>query len=157
MRGSGAPWDLRKSQPYECYEEMEFDIPVGKHGDNYDRQLVRMEEMRQSTRIMKQCVERLLGKERKGPVSATTNKIVPPTRPQMKRSMESLIHHFKLYTEGYKVPEGRGLCRRRGAERRIWRLSRVGRHQPTLSLQDQGAGIRSSAGHGLHVPRPYAG
>jgi NADH-quinone oxidoreductase subunit D len=106
VRGSGAPWDLRKSQPYECYEEMEFDIPVGKHGDNYDRQLVRMEEMRQSTLIMKQCVERLLGKERKGPVSATTNKIVPPTRPQMKRSMESLIHHFKLYTEGYKVPEG---------------------------------------------------
>jgi NADH-quinone oxidoreductase subunit D len=106
VRGSGAPWDLRKSQPYECYEEMEFDIPVGKHGDNYDRQLVRMEEMRQSTLIMKQCVERLLGKERKGPVSAMTNKIVPPTRPQMKRSMESLIHHFKLYTEGYKVPEG---------------------------------------------------
>ncbi len=106
VRGSGAPWDLRKSQPYECYDEMEFDIPVGKHGDNYDRQLVRMEEMRQSTLIMKQCVERLLGKERKGPVSAMTNKIVPPTRPQMKRSMESLIHHFKLYTEGYKVPEG---------------------------------------------------
>ena len=106
VRGSGAPWDLRKSQPYECYEEMEFDIPVGKNGDNYDRQLVRMEEMRQSTLIMKQCVERLLGKERRGPVSATTNKIVPPTRPQMKRSMESLIHHFKLYTEGYKVPEG---------------------------------------------------
>jgi NADH-quinone oxidoreductase subunit D len=106
VRGSGASWDLRKAQPYECYEEMDFDIPIGKHGDNYDRQLVRMEEMRQSTSIMKQCVERLLGKERRGPVSAMTNKIVPPTRPQMKRSMESLIHHFKLYTEGYKVPEG---------------------------------------------------
>jgi NADH-quinone oxidoreductase subunit D len=106
VRGSGASWDLRKAQPYECYEEMDFDIPIGKHGDNYDRQLVRMEEMRQSTLIMKQCVERLLGKERRGPVSAMTNKIVPPTRPQMKRSMESLIHHFKLYTEGYKVPEG---------------------------------------------------
>jgi NADH-quinone oxidoreductase subunit D len=106
VRGSGAPWDLRKSQPYECYEEMEFDIPIGKHGDNYDRQVIRMEEMRQSTSIMKQCVERLLGKEKVGPVSAMTNKIVPPTRPQMKRSMEALIHHFKLYTEGYKVPEG---------------------------------------------------
>ncbi|MFI5011841.1 MAG: NADH-quinone oxidoreductase subunit D [Hyphomicrobiales bacterium] len=106
VRGSGAPWDLRKAQPYECYEEMEFDIPVGKHGDNYDRQVVRMEEMRQSTSIMRQCVERLLGRDRTGPVSSMTNKIVPPTRPQMKRSMEALIHHFKLYTEGYKVPEG---------------------------------------------------
>ncbi len=106
VRGSGAPWDLRKAQPYECYEEMKFDIPVGRHGDNYDRQVIRMEEMRQSTSIMRQCVERLLGKERTGPVSSMTNKIVPPKRTQMKRSMESLIHHFKLYTEGYKVPEG---------------------------------------------------
>jgi NADH-quinone oxidoreductase subunit D len=106
VRGSGAPWDLRKAQPYECYEELQFDIPIGKHGDNYDRQVIRMEEMRQSTSIMKQCVDRLLGKERKGPVSSMTNKIVPPKREQMKRSMESLIHHFKLYTEGYRVPEG---------------------------------------------------
>jgi NADH-quinone oxidoreductase subunit D len=106
VRGSGAPWDLRKAQPYECYEELEFDIPVGRHGDNYDRQVVRMEEMRQATYIMKQCVERLLGKEKAGPVSSMTNKIVPPKRAQMKRSMESLIHHFKLYTEGYRVPEG---------------------------------------------------
>jgi NADH-quinone oxidoreductase subunit D len=106
VRGSGAPWDLRKAQPYECYEEMEFDIPVGKNGDNYDRQVIRMEEMRQSTYIMKQCVERLLGKEKTGPVSAMSNKIVPPHRETMKRSMEALIHHFKLYTEGYKVPEG---------------------------------------------------
>jgi len=106
VRGSGAPWDLRKAQPYECYEELEFDIPVGKHGDNYDRQVVRMEEMRQATYIMRQCVERLTGQERAGPVSSITNKIVPPKRAQMKRSMESLIHHFKLYTEGYRVPEG---------------------------------------------------
>ena len=106
VRGSGAPWDLRKAQPYECYEEMQFDIPIGKNGDNYDRQVIRMEEMRQSTYIMMQCVERLLGKEKTGPVSSLTNKVVPPTRPQMKRSMEALIHHFKLYTEGYKVPEG---------------------------------------------------
>ncbi|SDR31817.1 NADH dehydrogenase subunit D [Rhizobiales bacterium GAS191] len=106
VRGSGAPWDLRKAQPYECYEEMQFDIPIGKHGDNYDRQVIRMEEMRQSTHIMKQCVELLLGKEKTGPVSSLTNKIVPPKRSQMKRSMEALIHHFKLYTEGFKVPEG---------------------------------------------------
>jgi NADH-quinone oxidoreductase subunit D len=106
VRGSGAPWDLRKAQPYECYEELAFDIPVGRHGDNYDRQLIRMEEMRQATYIMKQCVERLLGKEKTGPVSSVTNKIVPPKRAQMKRSMESLIHHFKLYTEGFRVPEG---------------------------------------------------
>src|SRR5208283_4066376 len=75
VRGSGAPWDLRKAQPYECYDELEFDIPVGRHGDNYDRQVVRMEEMRQATAIMKQCVERLLGKEKTGPVSSMTNKI----------------------------------------------------------------------------------
>ena len=106
VRGSGAPWDLRKSQPYECYPEMEFDIPVGKNGDCYDRYLIRMEEMRQSAKIMRQCVNRLLGSERKGPVSNLDGKIVPPPRAAMKRAMEALIHHFKLYTEGYKVPAG---------------------------------------------------
>jgi NADH-quinone oxidoreductase subunit D len=106
VRGSGAAWDLRKSQPYECYEELEFDIPVGKNGDCYDRYLIRMEEMRQSVRIMRQCVELLLGAERTGPVSNQSAKIVPPKRGEMKRSMEALIHHFKLYTEGYRVPEG---------------------------------------------------
>ncbi len=106
VRGSGAPWDLRKSQPYECYEEMEFDIPVGRHGDNYDRQVIRMEEMRQSVRIMKQCIEKLSAPGGQGPVSALDNKIVPPSRAQMKRSMEGLIHHFKLYTEGFHVPAG---------------------------------------------------
>lgn len=106
VRGSGAAWDLRKSQPYECYEEMEFDIPVGKNGDNYDRQVIRMEEMRQSVRIMKQCVNILLSEKGQGPVSAVDNKFVPPSRDTMKRSMESLIHHFKLFTEGYHVPAG---------------------------------------------------
>jgi NADH-quinone oxidoreductase subunit D len=106
VRGSGAPWDLRKSQPYECYEEMDFDIPIGRHGDNYDRQVIRMEEMRQSVRIMKQCLEKLSVAGGQGPVSATDNKIVPPSRAQMKRSMEALIHHFKLYTEGFHVPAG---------------------------------------------------
>jgi NADH-quinone oxidoreductase subunit D len=106
VRGSGAAWDLRKAQPYECYSELEFDIPVGKNGDNYDRQLIRMEEMRQSIRIMKQCLEKLRMAEGQGPVSVLDNKIVPPKRGEMKRSMEALIHHFKLYTEGFHVPPG---------------------------------------------------
>jgi NADH-quinone oxidoreductase subunit D len=106
VRGSGAVWDLRKSQPYECYSEMEFDIPVGNNGDNYDRQVIRMEEMRQSIRIMKQCVAKLRAPDGQGPVGVTDNKIVPPKRGEMKRSMEALIHHFKLYTEGYHVPAG---------------------------------------------------
>ncbi len=106
VRGSGAAWDLRKSQPYECYSELEFDIPVGKNGDCYDRYLIRMEEMRQSVRIMKQCIEKLRSPEGQGPVSVVDNKVVPPRRGEMKRSMESLIHHFKLYTEGFHVPAG---------------------------------------------------
>jgi len=106
VRGSGAVWDLRKSQPYECYAEMDFDIPIGKSGDCYDRYLIRMEEMRQSTRIMKQCVDKLNAPDGKGPVSSLDGKVVPPKRGEMKRSMEALIHHFKLYTEGYKVPAG---------------------------------------------------
>jgi NADH-quinone oxidoreductase subunit D len=106
VRGSGAAWDLRKSQPYECYAELDFDIPVGRNGDCYDRYCIRMEEMRQSVRIMKQCLARLTSADGQGPVSVVNNKIVPPTRAQMKRSMESLIHHFKLYTEGFHVPAG---------------------------------------------------
>ncbi|HYA72370.1 MAG TPA: NADH-quinone oxidoreductase subunit D [Roseiarcus sp.] len=106
VRGSGAPWDLRRAQPYECYEEMDFDIPVGKNGDCYDRYLIRMEEMRQSVKIMKQCCEKLNASGGEGPVSAHDGKVVPPKRGDMKRSMEALIHHFKLYTEGYKVPAG---------------------------------------------------
>ncbi|QEN90874.1 NADH-quinone oxidoreductase subunit D [Labrys sp. KNU-23] len=104
VRGSGAAWDLRKSQPYECYSELDFDIPIGKNGDNYDRYCIRMEEMRQSVRIMKQCCALL--RTTSGPVSAADNKVVPPKRGEMKRSMEALIHHFKLYTEGYHVPAG---------------------------------------------------
>jgi NADH-quinone oxidoreductase subunit D len=106
VRGSGAPWDLRRAQPYECYEEMDFDIPVGKNGDCYDRYLIRMEEMRQSAKIMKQCCEKLNAAGGEGPVSTEDHKISPPKRGDMKRSMEALIHHFKLYTEGYKVPAG---------------------------------------------------
>ena len=106
VRGSGAAWDLRKAQPYECYSELDFDIPVGKHGDCYDRYLVRMDEMRQSVRIMKQCLERLRSPEGQGPVIAENQHIVPPQRPVMKRSMEAMIEHFKLYTEGFRVPKG---------------------------------------------------
>ena len=106
VRGSGAAWDLRKSQPYECYSELDFDIPIGKNGDCYDRYLIRVEEMRQSAEIMRQCVNLLLGKEKVGPVSNLDGKVVPPNRAAMKRSMEALIHHFKLYTEGYHVPAG---------------------------------------------------
>ncbi len=106
VRGSGAAWDLRKSQPYECYEEMDFDIPVGKNCDNYDRQVIRMEEMRQSVRIMRQCIVKLREPAGQGPVSIRNNKVSPPSRPEMKRSMEALIHHFKLYTEGFHVPAG---------------------------------------------------
>ena len=102
LRASGVPWDLRKAQPYEVYREMEFDIPVGKNGDCWDRYLVRMEEMRQSLRIMKQALEKMPA----GPVVVNDRKVAPPPRAEMKTSMEALIHHFKLYTEGYHVPAG---------------------------------------------------
>ncbi len=102
LRASGVPWDLRRAQPYDVYDELDFEIPVGKHGDCYDRYLVRMYEMRESVKIMKQCIERMPA----GPVKAADGKFAPPSREEMKRSMEALIHHFKLYTEGYRVPEG---------------------------------------------------
>jgi len=102
IRASGLPWDLRKSRPYDCYSEVDFDIPVGKTGDCYARYLVRVEEMRQSLRIVKQCLDNIPD----GPVKSTDNKIAPPKRGDMKKSMEALIHHFKLYTEGYHVPPG---------------------------------------------------
>jgi len=103
VRGSGLAWDLRRAQPYECYDEFEFQIPVGKNGDCYDRYLVRMEEMRQSVAIIRQAIEKL--KFETGPVLAE-GKLCPPRRVEMKKSMEALIHHFKLYTEGFRVPEG---------------------------------------------------
>jgi NADH-quinone oxidoreductase subunit D len=106
LRGSGAAWDLRKAQPYECYSELDFDIPIGKNGDNYDRYCIRVEEMRQAAKIMKQCCERLLSADGQGPHVVQNKKVVPPKRAEMKRSMEALIHHFKLYTEGFHVPAG---------------------------------------------------
>jgi NADH-quinone oxidoreductase subunit D len=106
VRGSGAAWDLRRAQPYECYSELAFDIPVGKNGDNYDRYCIRVEEMRQSVRIMQQCCAKLMSAEGQGPHVTDDKKAVPPKRAEMKRSMEALIHHFKLYTEGFHVPKG---------------------------------------------------
>ncbi|MCF3629228.1 NADH-quinone oxidoreductase subunit D [Thalassospiraceae bacterium LMO-SO8] len=102
LRASGVAWDLRKAQPYDAYAEMDFDIPVGKMGDCYDRYLVRMLEMRESLKIIRQCVENMPG----GPVKSTNKKVTPPTRGDMKQSMEALIHHFKLFTEGFHVPAG---------------------------------------------------
>jgi NADH-quinone oxidoreductase subunit D len=106
VRGSGAAWDLRKAQPYECYSELDFDIPIGKNGDCFDRYLIRMIEMRESVKIMKQVCEKLMSPDGKGPVTAANRKVVPPKRGEMKRSMEALINHFKLYTEGFHVPAG---------------------------------------------------
>jgi len=104
VRGSGLPWDLRRAQPYECYDEFDFQIPVGKNGDCYDRYLCRMLEMRESVKIIHQCVAKL--NECKGEPVMAKGKITPPRRDEMKTSMEALIHHFKLYTEGFHVPEG---------------------------------------------------
>jgi NADH-quinone oxidoreductase subunit D len=106
LRSTGAAWDLRRAQPYECYAEMDFQIPLGKNGDCYDRYLQRMEEMRQSTSIMEQCLDKLSSADGKGPVLTENHKLSPPRRSDMKRSMEALIHHFKLYTEGVRVPAG---------------------------------------------------
>jgi NADH-quinone oxidoreductase subunit D len=104
IRGSGVEWDLRKSQPYECYDELDFDIVIGKNGDCWDRYLCRVEEMRVSVSLMQQCIEKL--RVTPGDVLSTDHKITPPRRAEMKNSMEALIHHFKLYTEGFKTPEG---------------------------------------------------
>ncbi len=102
LRGSGVPWDLRKAQPYELYDQVEFLVPVGRNGDCYDRYLVRINEMRESVKIIQQC----LAKMKPGPVKSEDRKVSPPSRGEMKRSMEALIHHFKLYTEGFHVPAG---------------------------------------------------
>jgi NADH-quinone oxidoreductase subunit D len=102
VRGSGMAWDIRRAEPYEVYSELDFEIAIGKHGDCYDRYLVRMEEMRQSIHIIEQCIAKMP----KGPVMETSGKVAPPKRAEMKQSMEALIHHFKLFTEGFHVPKG---------------------------------------------------
>ena len=133
LRGSGVEWDLRKKQPYEVYADMDFDIPVGVNGDCYDRYLVRIEELRQSNRIIKQCIKWL--RENEGPVMLDDYKVVPPSRVEMKGDMESLIHHFKLFTEGYTVPEGEAYAAVEHPKGRVRCLSRVGRGEQTLSHQ----------------------
>ena len=102
LRGSGVPWDLRKSQPYECYKDFDFKIPIGKNGDCYDRYLCRIEEMKESVKIIKDCIKKMPS----GPVKSIDGKITPPKREDLKNSMEALIHHFKLFSEGFRVPEG---------------------------------------------------
>lgn len=102
VRASGIPWDLRKTQPYDAYPHVQFDVPVGKNGDCYDRYLIRCEEMRQSIRIVNQCLNQMPS----GEIKVDDYKVVPPPRAEMKESMEALIHHFKLFTEGYAVPAG---------------------------------------------------
>ncbi len=104
LRGSGVAWDLRKKQPYEVYDRMDFDIPVGTNGDCYDRYLVRVQEMRESNRIIRQCIDWL--RANPGPVITDNHKVAPPSREEMKSNMEELIHHFKLFTEGMHVPPG---------------------------------------------------
>ena len=104
LRGSGVAWDLRKKQPYEVYDQLKFDIPIGRTGDSYDRYLVRIEELKQSNKIIHQCVDWL--KNNNGPVMIDDGKVAPPNKDNMKDEMESLIHHFKLFTEGFCTPEG---------------------------------------------------
>ena len=144
IRASGLPWDLRKSQPYDVYDRMDFDIPVGKTGDCYARYLVRIEEMYQSTRIMEQCIAAL--RKVGGPVRVDDRKISPPRRGEMKDSMEALIHHFKLYTEGYKVPAGETYTAVEAPKGEFGGLSRVRRHQQALPLQDPRSRIPAPAG-----------
>ena len=108
LRGSGVEWDLRRKQPYEVYDKMKFNIPVGKEGDCYDRYLVRMEEMRESNKIIKQCISWL--RDNPGPVISKNHKVAPPRRQEMKEDMEAMIHHFKLFTEGFHIPEGEAYC-----------------------------------------------
>ena len=153
LRASGLAWDLRKAQPYEVYDRMEFDIPVGKNGDCWDRYLVRMLEMRESLKIMRQCLEQMP----EGPVRVPDQKVTPPPRAEMKRSMEALIHHFKLYTEGVHVPDGRGLRRDREQQGRVRRLPRRRRHQQAVALQGPPAQLRPPRGVRLHVQGPHPG
>ena len=154
LRGSGVEWDVRKTQPYEVYDKMDFDIPVGINGDCYDRYLCRMEEMRQSVRIIKQCSEWL--RVNPGPVITTNHKFAPPKRTEMKTGMEDLIHHFKLFTEGMHVLEG-DLHRCRTSERRVRRLHHFRRRKQTLPPENPRTRLRPSARHGRNGKRPHAG
>ncbi len=153
LRASGVAWDLRRAQPYEKYDEVAFDIPVGRIGDCYDRYLVRIAEMRESVKIIKQC----LAKMKPGPVKLQDRKITPPTRGEMKHSMEALIHHFKLYTEGYHVPAGATYTTVEAPKGEFGVYSDRGWHQPAISLQNPADRLFASAGAGDHGEGAYAG
>ncbi len=155
LRGSGFAWDLRKKQPYEVYDQLDFDIPVGVNGDCYDRYLVRVEEMRQSNRIIRQCVKWL--KENPGPVIVDDYKVAPPPRAKMKEDMEALIHHFKLFTEGYCVPEGEVYVATEHpkGEYGIYLIS-DGANKP-FRVQPARPRFRPSLVHGRDDARPHAG
>jgi NADH-quinone oxidoreductase subunit D len=142
IRSAGAAWDLRRAQPYECYSEIDFEIPIGKNGDCYDRYLVRMAEMHESVKIIKQCCDKLRSKEGEGPFVAADRKVVPPRRADMKRSMEALIHHFKLYTEGFHVPEGEVYAAVE-APKGEFGVYLVAAARQTLSLQDRAPASRT--------------
>ena len=152
IRGSGIAWDLRKSQPYDVYAKMDFEVPVGTRGDCYDRFMVRVEEVRQSARIMKQC----LAEMPEGPVASDDRKVVPPKRAEMKSSMEALIHHFKLYTEGFHVPAGEVYVATESpkGEFGVYLVQRW--VEQALSLQDQADGVLALAGDGFHEPGAHA-
>ena len=116
LRSAGVAWDLRRNQPYDAYDKVDFEVPVGKKGDCFDRYLIRIEEMRESIKIINQCLEKI----QPGDIAVDDNKITPPKRNTMKKSMESLIHHFKLFTEGYRVPAGETYCAVEAPKGRIW-------------------------------------
>jgi Ni,Fe-hydrogenase III large subunit len=143
LRGSGIAWDLRKKQPYDVYDRMDFDVPVGVNGDTYDRYLVRVEEMRQSNRIIRQCIEWL--RKNQGPVITDNHKVAPPSRVDMKTNMEELIHHFKLFS----------VCRRRAPEGRVRHLRDLGRRQQAVPPEDPCAGLRASGGARRDGSRPH--
>ena len=153
LRGSGIEWDLRKKQPYEVYDRLDFDIPVGVNGDCYDRYLVRVEEMRQSNRIIRQCVEWL--RANPGPVITDNHKIAPPSRVEMKSSMEELIHHFKLFTEGIHVPAGEAYAavEHPKGEFGIYLVS-DGANKP-YRLKIRAPGLRAPRGDGRDGARPH--
>ena len=149
VRGSGAAWDLRKAQPYECYSELDFDIPIGKNGDCYDRYLMRMEEMRQSVKIMKQCIEQLRSRRGQAPVPPSTTRSCRRRARRDEALDGSADPPLQALHRGLPRAGGRGLRRGRGAQGRVRRLSRRRRHQQALSLQDPRAGLPAPAGHGL--------
>jgi NADH-quinone oxidoreductase subunit D len=155
VRGSGLAWDLRRAQPYECYDEFEFQIPVGKNGDCYDRYLCRMAEMRESLKIIHQAIAKLRAPDGQGDVLAR-GKITPPKRGEMKTSMEALIHHFKLYTEGFKVPAGEvyAAVEAPKGEFGVYLVS-DGTNKPYRKIAR--AGVPSSSGDGSYRKRSPAG